>query len=272
MTDTAPVGIVAASGGLPLKLAAELQSRGRAVYIVSLDGMADADYSGHDHDSIRIGALSRIIDALKTRGCREIVLAGKFVRPRIATSFPDALASKIMVKLFTRGDNAALEMLADVLAGHGMTIIDKGEILGNHRAGEGVLAGAEPRDEAMVSINHARHVLETMSDFDIGQAVLVQGQRVIAIEAAEGTDMMLERCAGLIDPDLAPAVLVKMMKSAQSRHLDPPVIGCLTIEKAALAGVSVVAVETGGVLIADLDETLRMAEARGISLIGVGRS
>ena len=68
------------------------------------------------------------------------------------------------------------------------------------------------------------------SQFDIGQAVIVQSGRFIAIEATEGTDAMIKRASGMINPDNSPAIFIKMAKLNQSLELDLPVFGLETIK------------------------------------------
>ena len=103
---------------------------------------------------------------------------------------------------------------------------------------------------------------------DVGQTVVVQGERVVAIEAAEGTDAMISRFS-LIDRDLGAAVMIKMLKTGQDRGLDPPVIGAATISGAVNAGIGVIAIEAGGVIIADRIETIRQADVAGLTIIGI---
>ena len=271
MSNGAPVGLVAAAGELPLRLAEGIKSSGRPVFVVALEDIADADYAGFEHEVVRLGALSRIFSVLVDKGCRELVLAGKLHRPKMAGLVPDKLASRVALRLLAGGDDAALGLIAEIASEHGLTMVDKAAFLGGHHAGEGLLAGPEVPGDAFSGIETGKAVLEATGPHDIGQAVLVQGERVLAVEAAEGTDAMLERSAGLVDPDLPPAVLVKMPKSSQHRHLDPPVVGAATLAKAAKAGVGVVAVEAGGVLFADPDAIRAEAERLGVSLVGVSR-
>ena len=62
---------------------------------------------------------------------------------------------------------------------------------------EGPLGAKRPsaRDEA--DIARGIEVLRATGSFDIGQAVVVAGNHVLALEAAEGTDQMLERIVEL---------------------------------------------------------------------------
>ena len=81
-------------------------------------------------------------------------------------------------------------------------------------------------------------MLRATGPFDIGQAVVVADQRVLAVEGAEGTDRMLAHLAELRRPATSalPAgdgVLVKAAKAGQDRRLDLPSIGPRTLEGAA---------------------------------------
>ena len=85
--------------------------------------------------------------------------------------------------------------------------------------------------------------------------------RVLAIEAAEGTNAMLRRAAGLVDESESAAVMVKLPKSGQDRKLDMPVIGG-TLESAAAAGVGPL-LQAGGVLFAEAAPELRGGAGAG---------
>jgi DUF1009 family protein len=117
-------------------------------------------------------------------------------------------------------------------------------------------------------------VLAATGPFDIGQAVVVAGNRVIAVEAAEGTDRMLARVAQLRServlklPDKS-GVLVKAPKPAQDRRFDLPSVGVRTVEAAAAASLAGIAVEARGAVTADLDEMVRKADAAGLFVVGV---
>jgi DUF1009 family protein len=103
--------------------------------------------------------------------------------------------------------------------------------------------------------------------------VIVQNGRVIAIEAAEGSDAMIARTTALLDPDGGIACFVKMRKSAQDLRLDMPVMGCKTILSAANAGLSLLAIEADSVLLADDIVAIKaLCKTRGITLIGIDSS
>ena len=75
------LGIIAASGNLPLQLARAALSQGEEPFIICLKGQADQDYSPFSYASFAPGQLKSITDALLEQGCDRLLLAGKFTRP-----------------------------------------------------------------------------------------------------------------------------------------------------------------------------------------------
>src|SRR4029450_4165582 len=103
-------------------------------------------------------------------------------------------------------------------------------------------------------ILQAIRVVMTLGALDVGQAAVVCQGLVLAVQAAEGTDPMLVRAASLPEAMRGTAedrrgVLVKAAKPHQERRMDLPAIGVRTVEMAALAGLSGIAIEGGGALV-----------------------
>ena len=107
----------------------------------------------------------------------------------------------------------------------------------------------------------------------LGGAIVRQNM-VLAVEALEGTDAMLDRCATLpraadSAPEQRLGVLVKIPKPEQERRVDLPTIGGRTLEKAAAAGLSGIAVAAGGALIIDREHVISRADELGLFILGV---
>ena len=125
-----------------------------------------------------------------------------------------------------------------------------------------------PEDER--DIAHALALLAALGPFDVGQAVVVARGHVLAIEAAEGTDEMLKRCATLKQwgGHNRSGVLVKAPKSGQELRVDMPAIGPRTVEFAAAAGLAGIAVGQGKVMIADQADMVSLADRHHIFVTG----
>ena len=91
---------------------------------------------------------------------------------------------------------------------------------------------------------------------------------VLGVEAIEGTDALLDRCAGL-RREGAGGVLVKIRKPGQERRADLPTIGPRTVERAQDAGLRGIAVEAGGALIVARAAVAEAADAADLFVVGI---
>jgi DUF1009 family protein len=137
---------------------------------------------------------------------------------------------------------------------------------------EGELASRQPTARDQSDIARALELLAATGRFDIGQAAVVADGRVLAIEAAEGTDHMLSRIADLRRSGRVHegvGVLVKAPKPQQDQRMDLPAIGPSTIEGVARAGLAGLAVVAGAAIIAEPERVMRLADAAGVFVVGV---
>ena len=112
--------------------------------------------------------------------------------------------------------------------------------------------------------------MAALAPFDVGQGVVVDRGRVIAVEAAEGTDAMLRRCAELRGSQVKrpSGVLVKAPKQGQEPRVDLPTIGTGTVEAAADARLAGIAAQAGATLVADAPEMAAAAARRRLFVTG----
>ena len=138
----------------------------------------------------------------------------------------------------------------------------------------GVQSARAPDARDRGAIETGLRLLRDLSPYDVGQATVVAGERVLAIEGPEGTDRMLARVraagrASMWRRTAAGGVLVKVPKEGQDLRVDLPAIGPRTVAWAAKAGLDGIAVASGRTLIVDRDETVRLCDRRGLFLLGV---
>ena len=142
-------------------------------------------------------------------------------------------------------------------------------------APQAVLTRKIPTHQQEADIDVAIRAALAIGALDIGQGAVACRGVVLALEAAEGTDRMLERI-GTLPPELRgkegarEGVLVKLSKPGQERRVDLPTIGVKTVENAAAAGLAGIAVEAGGALIVEGEGVARAANTAGICVVGLG--
>jgi UDP-2,3-diacylglucosamine hydrolase len=257
---------------MPGRVAAAARAAGRGVFIVGLDGFADRTVlAPYPHEFIRIGAAGRILAALRANSCGDLVLVGPVRRPSLLDLRPDAEGTRILARIGRAafaGDDGLLAAVVRVLGEEGFRVVGAHEVLREALAPAGLISRAAPDALAMADITRGVTVARALGAADVGQGCVVQQGIVLAVEAAEGTDGMLARCAVLARPGPG-GVLVKLVKPGQDRRADLPTIGPETARHAATAGLRGIAFEAGGTLLAERDATLAEADAAGLFLLGL---
>lgn len=266
------LGVIAGAGPLPARIAAARVASGEAIHVVRLAGMADmvSQFPGEDAGIAEAG---KILRSLKAAECDAVALAGVVRRPDFASLKPDWRGAALIPKLIaaaTRGDGAILSALVETFESEGFLVVGADEAMNELLAVEGAIGRLLPEGDALNDIRKGAAVVAALGPFDVGQGAVVAGGLVLAVEAAEGTDAMLERCAAL-PAALRPSgsgVLVKRPKPRQELRVDLPTIGPETIRRAARAGLAGVAVEAGRAIVIDGPDTIAEADRLGIFVYG----
>ena len=272
----APLGILAGLGDLPVQVAQAATARGQGVYILRLKGFVEpklADYAG---EIVGIAEIGKIFKALRKAGCEDVCFAGIIKRPDFAALKPDLKGVSLLPKVLNaarKGDDALLRTLVETFESEGFRVIGADEAAGNLRANAGLIAGPDAVAAHMDDLRKAAKIASESGRLDIGQGAIVCDGLVLCVEAQEGTDRMLRRCAELDTellgtPTNRRGVLVKRPKPIQERRVDLPAIGVKTIEGAAAAGLAGIGFEADGALLLDEAAVRAKADELGLFLYG----
>jgi hypothetical protein len=256
-------------------LAEAASARGLPLHIVGIRGEASDDIERFPHTWMKWGELGKLFGALDGNGCRDLVIVGGVNRPDLANVKFDFTAVKYLPFLFSLGkggDDNILSRVVDFLEQRGYRVHGPEEVLPELLVGAGVLGDKVPSAEDKADIELGFRVVASLGHLDIGQAAVVVKGHVLAVEAAEGTDAMLARCAelrqsGRVSLSGKVGVLVKAPKPGQEARIDLPTIGPETVRRAAEAGLAGIAVAARQVLVAELDRTVDAANRQGLFLV-----
>lgn len=267
----AKLGIVAGGGELPRRLIDACRAGSRPFFVLGFIGETDpAVLADVPHALIRLGAAGEGFRRLREAGVEELVLAGGIRRPSVASLRPDWRAAKFFARIGYRalGDDGLLSAVIKEIEAEGFRVVGADTLLGRDLAPLGPLGRHRPDAQAEADIAHGLAVARALGGLDIGQAVVVQQGLVLGVEAIEGTDALLSRCAGLRRAGPG-GVLVKVAKPGQERRADLPTIGPRTIAGAAAAQLRGIAVEAGATLIIDRAGVVEAADRAELFLLGV---
>lgn len=285
---TRVLALFAGRGELPHKIIYHCHQEGHPLFLIAFEGQTDPElvYQHQSHIKGHIwthfGAVGEILRHLKTNHVTHIVMAGGMHRPSWSEIKLDWKGTQWFAKMGMAkmglakmglakggsGDDGLLTRIESLLKEEGFEMMSASDILDDLLAPEGVMGIHQPGKEELGDILRGREVARLLGTGDVGQAVVVQEGLVLGVEAIEGTESLLCRCAALRREGRG-GVLVKMSKPNQSRTIDLPTIGVDTIHQAKAAGLQGIAVEAGSTQILDRKAVIEAADAAGLFLIGI---
>jgi UDP-2,3-diacylglucosamine hydrolase len=276
--EAGPVAIICGAGKFPYAVADAVISRGRGVVLFALRGFAEpAKVAAYPHHWCHVGQVGRFVRLARAEGCEEMVFIGSLVRPSIGQLRFDLTTIRMLPRIiaaYKGGDKHLLSGVGRIAEHFGFRLLGAHELAPDILVPEGKLGLHAPSGRDLADITQGLALLAVMGRFDIGQAAVVAAHRVVAVEAAEGTDRMLARVAdlrrdGLLRLSGKVGVLVKAPKPDQDRRFDLPSVGTRTVEAAAAAGLAGIALEANGAISADLPDMIRAADTAGLFVVGV---
>ncbi len=276
-TEEGPLGIICGGGAIPPAVAQAVIRRGRRVVLFPLRGIVDPDaVAAFPHCWIAVGQFGRFCRLARAEGCRDLVLVGGMVRPalrEVRLDWATLFAMPRIIRAFRGGDDHLLTGIGRIFEAEGFHLLGAHEVAPDITAPPGPLGRHAPDAAALADIDRGFALLSAMSPFDVGQAVVIAKGRVLAIEAAEGTDGMLRRLVALREEGRlglprGVGVLVKAPKLSQDRRFDLPSIGPDTLLNASRAGLAGIAVVAGGTIIAEPLRLVEAADFNGLFVVG----
>lgn len=280
-TETAdarrPLAIIAGGGDFPPRLAGIVAGHRDAVFVAALEGAADPGAFGAlEVGTYRLGQLGRLLEELRRRNIADIVMIGGLPRPSFGALRPEASTLKYLpyfAKAFQGGDDHLLRGVVRFFEEQGFRVLGPAEIAPDLAAPLGALGRKSASAAQKELLAHGFSLLAALSPFDVGQAAILADHRVVAIEAAEGTDAMIRRVIdlaanGRLKIAKGDGILVKAPKETQDLRVDMPAIGLETLRLAAEAGLSGIGLRAGRVLVGDGASLGREADRLGLFVEG----
>jgi DUF1009 family protein len=216
---------------------------------------------------ISLGQLGTCIKLLKQAGVTHAVMAGQVKHAKIFSAglIPDTTLLSVLAKLRWRNTDGLIGAIAAVFRDHGIELIDSTAFLTPLLAGAGVLTRRAPTDEEQRDFEFGYPMADAVAALDIGQTIAVKHQAVVAVEAMEGTDEVIDRAGRLAGAGVR---IIKVAKPKQDMRFDVPVVGVATIQAMQAAGASALSVDSGKTLMIDGDAIIRSADAAAITIVG----
>jgi DUF1009 family protein len=221
---------------------------------------------------VSVARPNKWIRVLRGGGCGEAIMVGRvtkaamYDRWRYLRYIPDLRAVRLWFKTLRhdKRPGAVLKALANELASEGITLIDSTKYCTEHVATPGVMTRRQPSDAQWIDIKSGWETCTAISRLDIGQSIAVLNQDVIAVEALEGTNAMIERAGQLCR--VGGWTLIKVANSEQDMRMDVPTVGITTIEKLHAARAGCLVLEAGKTMLLERQKVLELADRCKIAI------
>ncbi len=265
------LGLIAGGGQVPALARAACADAGRPLFIAALRGFCDPEtVAGAEHGWFELAQVGALLHGLRAAGVQEVVMCGRVTRPDFTRLKPDWAGAKLLPRFALaalKGDDAVLRVAVEVFEAEGFKLRGVDEIVAGLLAPAGLIGGPPPNEAQQIDISAALAAARDLGAQDKGQAAVAAQGATVGLEDQAGTDALLLRLRG--NPTVRGGVLAKCAKPQQERRVDLPAIGVATLENAAAAGLSGVAVQAGAALIVDRAACKAAAERLGLFLVGV---
>jgi len=224
--------------------------------------------------NLKLYELKKCLDILNKNSINKVVLLGKISRPDLSRFKLDGVIDKYLDKLisaYKKGDGEILNLVINIFNENGFKAVPATSITSNFsfsKKNKDLLFSKNKFDQS--DIAKSLKILDDLSKYDNAQSIVIDNGFILAIEAAEGTDEMLDkvyrykkRMNLLLKKS---GILVKLPKKNQSLKVDLPVIGPQTISLLRKTGINSIAVSKLHTIVNDLAMTIKEIKKNRINL------
>jgi UDP-2,3-diacylglucosamine hydrolase len=264
-----PLGLIAGNGRFPFLVAAGARRAGRRVVAVAIREEASPELAKAVDEIhwVGLGQLGRCIEALRSGGAGEAVMAGQVKHRQIfADIVPDLKLMGVLGRLALNNTDSLIGGVVEALAREGITLLPSTLFLQDQLAEVGAMTRRAPSREERKDIAYGCRVARALAGLDLGQTVVVKDRAAVALEAMEGTDEVIRRAGRIAGPG---TTVIKVAKPKQDMRFDVPVVGAGTLEAMHESGARTLAVEAGKTLLIDRAEFLTEANRQGLTVWGM---
>lgn len=274
--SSGPLGLIAGQGTLPIETARGMRAAGYRIICTGLAGQTRPELAGECDVFQQVGLIriNQWIRVLKRHGCTQAVMVGRVAKEGIYQRFhlfrylPDWRTVRVwFVRLrHDKRNDALLRAVADELASGGIHLIDGRPFVSESLAVDGVMTRRQPSAGVLADVDFAWPLLRRINELLVGQSLACKDREIIAIEAVEGTDRMIERAGTLCRR--GGWVLCKASNSNQDMRFDVPTVGVKTVENLHRHGGAALVLEAGRTIMLERETLLKRADELGVVVMG----
>ena len=265
-----PLALIAGQGLYPVLLAERARQAGISVRLIELGGETSPElvesFAMDERSAVKVGQVGKLLKELKRLDAGYAVMAGQVTPGKLFKGLhPDLKAIRMLAGLDRKNAETIFGAIGDEIEKVGVHLLDARVFMDEDLAEEGVMVKGKEKI-APEHLNHGIEIARENARLDVGQGVVVSRGTVLAVEAFEGTNNMLNRAGNFGAKN---CLFVKLGKPKQDTRFDVPVFGLQTLQAMQDANIGNVALESGSVLLLDKHQVLKESRNLGIGVAGI---
>ncbi len=267
--------IIAGGGVLPINIAKSLLLKNIKSHIIGIKNNFEIKknknlINNFTYDIVKLGSLTKIIKILEKRKIRNIIFAGFIKRPSISDISIDFEALKLLKKysLESLGDDNLLKSISQYFEKKGFIFIDWLKYCPDLFIHDDFVTNIKPSKNALQNLEKAKNIFNYYGKLDIGQSLIIQNKLVLGVEAIEGTDLLIKRCANYKRKG-DNGILLKLIKYKQDKRFDLPTIGIKTIKLLKKYNYEGIFIQKKYCIIIEKDKVIKFANKNNIFIAGI---
>ena len=267
------IGIIAGGGELPLLVGKNLINKNFDVTFFVINKYFNTNiYKNYKTKEIYLSSLKEILNHFKVNKIEKIIMLGSVARPSLKDIKFDIDTMKFIKDylLEKKGDNKLLISLQDYFHKKGFPFFDWTSYCENLFVNKKNLTNQKPSKSAILNANKGIECFSYFGKTDIGQSMIIQNQRILGVEAVEGTDELIKRSHNYKTKG-DQGILFKLSKYKQSTLIDIPTIGIKTLELLNLFNYEGVFLELNKCLILNQDQVINYANSNNLFISTINK-
>ena len=264
-----PLALIAGQGQYPILLAQSARAAGIDLRLIELGGETPTelvnDFKPEQRATVKVGQVGKLLKELKNLDAGYAVMVGQVTPGKLFRGLhPDLKAIRMLAGLDRKNAETIFGAIGDEIENAGVHLLDARVFMDEDLADEGVMVKGKDKIDPQ-HLEHGIEIARENARLDVGQGVVVSRGTVLAIEAFEGTNAMIERAGSFGAKN---CLFVKLGKPEQDTRFDVPVFGLHTLQAMTKAGIGTAALQRGAVLLLDKPKLLSEAKKLRIGIRG----
>ena len=219
--------------------------------------------------SLSIGQLGKAISILKKNKCKKVIFAGRISRPNFFRTKFDLKGLYYLPKIISgskKGDAYIIKEVIRIFNREKIKVLSQIHFSPDLTLKKGTYTKQKTDIYTVKDISIGKSVIKDLKKNNVGQAIVVRQNQIIAVEDENGTDLMLKRAHKILrnihKNEKKSGVLLKFPKPNQDLRVDLPTVGIKTFKSCFKIGLKGIVLKSNHNIFLDKSKSIKYANKK----------